>query len=148
MTDLMIRDDVGQVAEVRLAPGTRLLGPYQSSGFRDERYLVRRTDGQMVLVSKLIYFVAERLDGSRTVEDIAVEATDAFERPLDESNILSLIDARLRQCGLIADPATTAPASAKTDPLLGLSVRFVMLSPGVVRTLARALAVLFRPGVV
>src|SRR4051812_35207727 len=112
MTDLMIRDDVGQVTEVRLALGTRLLGPYQSSGFRDERFLVRRPDGQMVLVSKLIYFVAERLDGTRSVEDIAAEASRCFERTLDESNILYLIDARLRQCGLIADPATTATTAA------------------------------------
>ena len=49
----------------RRAPGTVLLGAYQGSGFRDERYLIRRADGQMVLVSELLYRVVEAIDGER-----------------------------------------------------------------------------------
>ena len=41
----------------RLAPGLELLGRVDGSGLREETYLVRRSDGQVVQVSELVNLV-------------------------------------------------------------------------------------------
>ena len=52
----------------RLIEGTELLGPFHGSGFRDDRYLVRRPDGQTILMSSLLYLVTTQIDGRRNLE--------------------------------------------------------------------------------
>ena len=39
---------------LRPAPGLSLLGEYQGSGFTEPRYLVRRADGQVIQLSRLL----------------------------------------------------------------------------------------------
>jgi putative peptide zinc metalloprotease protein len=46
---------------LRLDDGVELLGQYQGSGLREAPYLIRRSDGQVIQVSHLIYLIATAL---------------------------------------------------------------------------------------
>ena len=51
---------------LRPAEGLRLLGEYQGSGFTEPRFLVRRGDGQVIQLSRLLYLVtAAIVEGRR-----------------------------------------------------------------------------------
>ena len=51
----------------RLDEGTELLGAYDGSAFKEPQYLLRRGDGQVIQVSRLLYLVASSIDGERDV---------------------------------------------------------------------------------
>ena len=55
----------------RLADGVELLGEFRDSGFKEPPSLVRRKDGQVLQLPRLLYLVAESLDGSHTSAEIA-----------------------------------------------------------------------------
>ncbi|HEX2700688.1 MAG TPA: hypothetical protein VHM89_10865 [Acidimicrobiales bacterium] len=44
-----------------LADGVQLLGPMESSGFKEPPCLARRADGQTIQLTELLYHVLERL---------------------------------------------------------------------------------------
>src|SRR5438552_1823128 len=59
----------------RLAGGIDLIGEYENSGFKEAPYIARRADGQVVQMPKLLYFVAEAVDGRRNYSEIAEHAS-------------------------------------------------------------------------
>ncbi|WP_052390588.1 hypothetical protein [Streptomyces sp. NRRL B-24484] len=134
----------------RPAAGLTLQGEYRDSGFTAPRYLVRRADGQMVQLSRLLYLVAEAMDGTRTRREIAhlVAARSGLE--LGPEHITHLLDHKLRPLGLLAPPDGTeadAPVPV-TDLLLALRAHRVLLRPPSVNTVAAALSWLHRPAAV
>ena len=46
-----------------LADGVELIGVYEGSGFKEPPHIVRRADGQVIQLSKLLFLVAEAADG-------------------------------------------------------------------------------------
>ena len=54
----------------RLADGTELMGEFRDSGDSQPPSLVRRPDGQVIQMSKLLYLTAAALDGHR--DDAAI----------------------------------------------------------------------------
>src|ERR1700759_4903471 len=55
----------------RLAGGIELLATYQASGYDRPPSLVRRSDGQIIQLSPLLYLVISHLDGTRDPAVIA-----------------------------------------------------------------------------
>ena len=55
----------------RLAEGVELLGEFRNSGDSQPPSLVRRADGQVIQMSRLLYLVASRIDGARDAPAIA-----------------------------------------------------------------------------
>ena len=55
----------------RLADGIELLGIYQDSGYDRPPSLVRRSDGQIIQLSPLLYLVISHIDGTRDPAAIA-----------------------------------------------------------------------------
>jgi putative peptide zinc metalloprotease protein len=130
-------------AEVpRLAPGTSLYGPYQGSGYADNRYLIGRADGRMLLVSPVVYTVASCIDGQRPLAAIAEQVSESLGRRLDPANLELLIESKLRPLGVVAtDGATERSAS----PLLSLGLRCTLFPERVVQLIAPVLSPLFNP---
>ncbi|WP_157937043.1 hypothetical protein, partial [Geodermatophilus chilensis] len=117
----------------RLAPGTELLGEYRDSGYQTPKYLIRRADGQVMQLPRLLYRVAESLD-SRDAGQIAAELSPELGEELTAESISFLVDQRLRPVGLVApdDTGGVEPAvPVKSDPLLALRYRVGVL-PAVV----------------
>ena len=131
-----------------LAPGTELIGEYQGSGFKEAPYIVRRSDGQVVQLSRLLYLTAAAVDGSRDVGEIAREVSESFGRQVKPEHVEFLLQSKLRPAGLIAG-ATEAPRRMRrADPLLALRHRKSVVPAKVVQAISRVCRFLFVPTIV
>jgi len=128
--------------------GVRLLGRYEGSGFRDERYLVERADRQMVLLTRLLYLIVDNADGHASVDLLADRVSREYGHRLDPEDLVRLIQEKLGPSGLVALWNGAIVGQRKADPLLALSVRGVLLPVGPVRMIARLLAPLFHRPIV
>src|SRR3984957_7858682 len=110
----------------RLADGTELLGEFKNSGVTEPPSLVRRADGQVIQLSRLVYLVASLLDGSRGPDVIAAKASAELGRTLSAEQVGYLITAKLAPLGIAASAG--APAALPTArPLLALRARATLL---------------------
>ncbi len=110
----------------RLTDGTELLGEFKNSGVTEPPSLVRRADGQVIQLSRLVYLVASLLDGSRGPDVIAAKATADLGRTLSAEQVGYLITAKLAPLGIVASAG--APAALPTArPLLALRARATLL---------------------
>lgn len=135
-----------------LAEGVELLGPYKDAGYADEHYLLARSDGRILLVSGVVYAVAELIDGQRDLTALAGSVGERLGRHLEIGHLRLLIDQKLRPLGVVA-PGGAAPGAGAADaapsaPLLSLGLRLTLLPAGVVRALSVVLGPLFHPLVV
>lgn len=145
----------------RLVPGVRLLGEYQGSGFVEPRYLVARSDGQLLHLSRLLFLVASALREGVSPTSAAQQVSAAYGRTLTPDGLVLLVEHKLQPMGLArvdrpahpgaAAPPAPGPSSAPALPstsLLALRFRRVLVSQGATRVVAAALAPLFHPVVV
>jgi putative peptide zinc metalloprotease protein len=109
----------------RLADGIELLGELKDSGFTDPPSLIRRADGQVIQLSRLLYLVSCLMDGTRAAADIASVASAELGRTLTADQIRYLIIAKLTPLGIIAGQGAPAPPTA--SPLLSLRARVTLL---------------------
>jgi putative peptide zinc metalloprotease protein len=126
------------------AAGVELLGPVQSSGYRDGAALVRRADGQMVRLGPLMYGLLECIDGQRDLAGLAAAASEKLGRRLGEQQVEALAG-KLAAQGLLAGTEQAAPPRA--NPLLALRWKVLVTNPAVTRRLTAPFAALFRPWV-
>jgi putative peptide zinc metalloprotease protein len=157
-TECPIPERASAVAEVarrmpRLADRTELIGEYQGSGFQEPKFIVRRVDGQVIQLSRLLYLLAASLDGKRDLKQIAAALGDELERTLRADQLAFLIDQRLRPAGLVDDsPAGTVEPPAKMmvkpDPLLALRFRVGVVPERVVWRIAGLFQLMFWPSVI
>ncbi len=110
----------------RLAEGTELLGEFKNSGVTEPPSLVRRADGQVIQLSRLVYLVASLLDGSRAPDVIAAKASAELGRTLSAEQVGYLITAKLAPLGIVAGAGVPA-ALPTARPLLALRARATLL---------------------
>ncbi len=148
MTDLAERPALPSTPAPRLGDGVELLGEYQSSGFLDQKFLLRRPDGQVIQVPHLLYLVASKLDGRRHADAIAEEVTPQFGRRVSGDNVTYLLEQRLAPLGVL-QPAEGEPAPLPVaTPLFALGLRAAFFPPRLVSAATRPLLFLFRRPVV
>ena len=136
-------------APARLSAGAELLGEYEDSGFREPRYLVRRGDGQIVQLSRLLYLVASCLDTGADVDETSRYVSERLGREVSAENIAYLIDRKLRTTGLVATPGSGDNAAAtRANPLLALKLRLPLVPERVHGRVTNSLRPAFRPPVV
>jgi putative peptide zinc metalloprotease protein len=135
----------------RLAQGTELLGEYQGSGLQDPRFLVRRSDGQVMQLPRLLYRLAGSLDGRRDDEEVARALSGDLGQALTGEQVRFLVEQRLHPTGIIADPGddsedAAGPRNAPvvSDPLLSLRYRVGVIPAGAVWRVAGLFAPMFR----
>ena len=158
----MTEPGAGQVAEtdesvkaavVRPADGLKLLGEYQGSGFTEPRFIVRRADGQVIQLSRLLYLVTSAItagaaDGGWTADQVARLAGTEFGRDLTADNIRYLVAGKLiplrvvvtSPAGQLPDAVAVAAPAPRSDLLLGLKIRGVLLPPRAAGAIGRGLA--------
>jgi putative peptide zinc metalloprotease protein len=124
----------------RLAEGVELLGEFRNSGDSQPPSLVRRPDGQVIQMSRVLYLVASRIDGSRDASAIAELVSDDLGRPLNADQVRYLISAKLLPLGIVA--TNGAPRTLpRANPLLALRARGTLLP----ERAANAVGTFFRP---
>lgn len=135
----------------RLGAGLQRLGEYQGSGSTERKYLVRREDGQVVQLSRLLYLVVEAIDGVRDTESISHRVSGRFGREISADNIHYLVEHKLEPLGLtvpFGHPDEQVATGPRSDLLLVLKGHRVIFRERQVARIATALAWLHRPSVV
>jgi len=130
------------------AEGVTLLGAMAGSGYRTPPALARRADGQTVQLTALLYAVLDAVDGRRTPAQVAEKVSRATGRPVSEDNVWTLVETQLRPLGLLRLADGSEPEVRKSNPLLGLRMKYVVSDPERTRRLTAPFAVLFAPVVV
>ena len=140
--------DRPEAAVPRLAEGLDLMGVYEGSGFKEQPYLARRADGQVVQISHLLYLIVEAMDGERDLEEIARRVTEGFGRTVSADNVRYLLENKLRPLGLVAADDGSSPKLERATPLFMLRYRVGLVPVGVVRAIAAVFWPLFLPPVI
>ena len=126
----------------RLLDDTELLGQAVGSGLKQAPYLIRRCDGQVVQLSRMLYAFARRMDG-RDLAVVAQEVGDALELRVTAEQVAYVAEHRLAPLGLVRyRDGHTAPLRSR-NALLALRYRVGLLPGGVVDRLAAPLQILF-----
>jgi putative peptide zinc metalloprotease protein len=113
----------------RLLDGTELLGQAVGSGLRQAPYLVRRCDGQVVQLSRLLYEFARRMDG-REGAVVAQEVSDAVGLRVSVEQVAYVAEQTLAPLGLVRyRDGHIAPLRSR-NALLALRYRMGLLSGG------------------
>jgi putative peptide zinc metalloprotease protein len=109
----------------RLADGVRLLGAYDSQGLTKPKYIAQRSDGQVVLLSELLYLTAQNLDGS-PLDLVADHVSTQGDRAVNAEEVSYLATTKLAPLGLVAlqeDLAEAPQAAPKAAPILAMAGR-------------------------
>src|SRR5580692_6055857 len=125
MEECLVTVDTDTAYPPRLAPGIELLGELKDSGFAEPRSLIRRADGQVIQLSRLLYLVASLMDGARGPQDIASAVSVILGRTLTADQVRYLITAKLTPLGVVAGRG--APVLPTASPLLALRARVTLL---------------------
>lgn len=132
----------------RLADGVELLGRYESSGFQEVPYLVRRPDGQVIQVSELIYLVAAGVHDSGDPHEVAARVSAEYGREVSADNVAYLIEKKLRPAGLLQSSSDAEKGSAAPNPMLALRLRLPLIPEHVHRIATKTLTPLFWPPII
>ena len=134
----------------RLRPGVTLVGPLEGSGYQTDQWLIQR-DGRYILVSELLYRLAEACDGRRSTSDIASVLTASTEWLVTREDVDRLLD-RLAPMGLVdsANGQETQPivSDRMHRSALQVNLRTPILGPTAIDRIARRLRFLFLPPIV
>src|SRR5215218_1408346 len=84
-----------------LAQDTELIGEYEGAGFKEPVFLVRRADGQMLQLSRLLYLVASETDGQKDFGQIARRVGTEFGHTVSADNVRYLVENKLQPLGVI-----------------------------------------------
>jgi putative peptide zinc metalloprotease protein len=139
----------GALGPPRLADGVELIGEFEDSGFKTAPYIARRADGQVVQLPKMLYDLAEQIDGEAGFAEIAGRFSDAVQRRVEAPDVQMLIEEQLRPLGIVAvDDGGESIELNKVDPLLALKFRASVVPDRAVRSLTTVFRPLFLPPVV
>src|SRR3954447_12788947 len=70
--------------------GLELLGEVSGSGYKDGAALVRRGDGQMVQLGRLMYALLEAIDGERDQAALAAAMSERLGRRVEPEHVAKL----------------------------------------------------------
>ncbi|MET7986514.1 hypothetical protein [Streptomyces sp. NPDC005281] len=126
------------------------MGEYKGSGFTEPKYLVRRGDGQVVQLSRLLYLVVSAVDGVRDAEGISHFVSGRYDAEVTTDNVLYLLERKLTPLGVVATAGAESDQAPgpRSDLLLVLKGHKVVFSEEQVARIASALAWLHRPPLV
>jgi putative peptide zinc metalloprotease protein len=125
--------------------GVELIGEMVGSGYRTPPALVRRSDGQVLQLTPLLYLVLGAADGRRSCADIAQLVGRGLGRAVSESDVQTLVDTHLRPLGLLKLADGSEPELKRSNPLLALKPRIAVTDPRTTRRLTDPFRVLFHP---
>ena len=117
----------------QLLPGTELLGRFAGSGVREPPYLVRRRDGQVVQLSRLLYEIARRMDG-RDVAAIADRAGRSLDLRITPEQVDYVAEHKLAPLGVVTYRDGSLAHFGRVDAVLALKFRAGVLPGRAVRT--------------
>jgi len=128
-----------------LAQGVGLLGEMRGTGSAEPGFLIRRGDGTMIVVSQLLFWLAEEIDGQRGISEAAENLSRRIGSTVGADGVAYLLEHKLAPLGVIAGAGeqTKSPCA-----VLALAGRAALIPPHAVRRVAVLLKHLFHAPVV
>jgi putative peptide zinc metalloprotease protein len=132
-----------------LAPNIVMSGEMEESGFAEPQWMVQR-DGQFIHLTELLYHVAEQVDGTRNLDEIAAAMSEKINRDVSADNVRQLIGSKLIPLGVVVGAdgkvvgADAAGEGAVRSPLK-INMKTKVLPRGLITPLTKVLKVLFFP---
>ena len=130
------------------ADGVQLIGEMKGSGYREPPALARRSDGQTIQLTPLLYLVLAAVDGRRDFAAIGEAVGAALGKSVSADNVRTLVEGQLRPAGLVVDADGTQPEVQKSNPLLALKFKYAVTDHDRTRRLTAPFGWLFNPVVV
>src|SRR3954471_2474331 len=127
------------------AEGLELLGEVSGSGYKDGAALVRRADGQMVQLGRLMYALLEAIDGERDQAALAAAMSERLGRRVEPEHVAKLAS-KLAAQGMLRGFEDKAPP--RLNPLLALRWKVLVTDPKVTNRITAPFTQLFRPWLV
>ncbi|MFL6090266.1 MAG: hypothetical protein ACJ71Z_09010 [Aeromicrobium sp.] len=127
------------------ADGVQLIGELEGSGYREPVALARRSDGQTIQLTPLVYLVLEMIDGTSTYDEIARTVSGRFGRTVSADNVRALVAGQLHPAGLTTLADGSQPDLVKSNPLLALRFKYSVTDPARTRQLTAPFTALFNP---
>src|SRR3954449_879207 len=118
------------------------------AGFRTPPSLVRRSDGQTLQLTPLLYRMLEAIDGRRSCAEIATVVSHSMRRSVSEDMVATLVEQHLRPMGLLKLDDGSQPPLKRSNPLLALKLKYAVTNPRSTRRLTDPFRFLFRPALV
>ena len=131
----------------RLADGVELLGELKDSGFAEPQSLIRRADGQVIQLTRMLYLIVSLIDGTHGPGEIAALASEKLGRSLAAEQVSYLITAKLGPLGVVGGPGPQG-ALPTASPLFALRARVTLLPEAAACAAGTLLRPLFRPPVI
>jgi putative peptide zinc metalloprotease protein len=133
----------------RLAPGVKLAGELEDTGYATQQWIAER-DGAFVQLTELLYRALEQVDGTRSIEAIAKGLSEKMQRPYTADNARRLLQ-KLVPLGLVVDAqgnAAPPPEGASTlrGPL-AINLKMALIPPEVANAIVRPFTLLYFPPV-
>jgi putative peptide zinc metalloprotease protein len=132
---------------LRLLPGVEPLGAVQGSALHEAPHLLRRPDGQIVQVSRLLFAVARHAVPGRDLEDIARRVGEELDVRLLPEHVHHVLEHKLHPLGVVTGADGSTPRLQRRNPVFGLRLRLRLLPAKPVNAVAGVLQVLFWPPV-
>jgi putative peptide zinc metalloprotease protein len=129
------------------ADGVELIGEYEGSGYREPPSIARRSDGQVVQLSELLYAVLRQVDGQRTYAEVAEGVSAKVGKTVSEDNVRFLADKKLRPLGVLRLADGSEPKLERQNPFLALKFRTGLVPDRIVRGLTTVFRFLYWPPV-
>src|SRR4051794_18302413 len=105
------------------ADGIELIGEYEGSGFKEPPLLVRRGDGQMIKLPRLLYLIVAAADGCRDPATVAAVVTERYGKRVGAQSVSHLVEQKLRPLGVLALADGPTPKLPKPAPVIALRHR-------------------------
>ena len=92
---------------------------------------MERPDGQIVLLTRLLYLVTTYADGQRDTDRVAELVSAEFGQQLTPAALMYLVQQKLRPPGIVGRSGEAPAELRRVDPLLGVNLRAVLAPPRV-----------------
>ncbi|MEA2477893.1 MAG: putative peptide zinc metalloprotease protein [Actinomycetota bacterium] len=131
----------------QLANDVDLIGEYEGSGYKEPHFIARRSDGQVLQLSELLFLVANEVDGSRDYTQIAERVSERFGKTVSAENVGVLIE-KLTPLGIVRPADGSQQELERADPMLALRFRTRVIPTWLVRAITFVFRPLFWPIIV
>ena len=106
----------GVIGPLRPAAGLSLLGEYQGGELAEPQFMVRRSDGQVVHLSRLLYLVAVVItevavqgNGTAAANVVAEQVSPEFGQEVTAANVRYMVATKLAPLGVVTAEAPGPP---------------------------------------
>jgi putative peptide zinc metalloprotease protein len=130
------------------APGVELIGQVEGSGLTEPPYLVRRSDGQTVQLTRLLFALLEQAEPNRDLAVVGRRAGEQLDVRITPEQVRHVLDRKLAPLGLAVDSKGFVAEPSPVQDVMALRMRVGLVPPKVVGAVATVLRHLFHTPVV